>query len=66
MNRRDLPPAPALETLSVLHGERALVREVSFTVPSGGVLTLLGESGSGKSLLAQAIMGNLPAPLRCE
>lgn len=66
MNVRTETPALAVEKLAVLHGERALVREVSFTIPAGGVLTLLGESGSGKSLLAQAIMGNLPPPLRCE
>ena len=66
MNGRSTMPALAVERLAVLHGERALVRDISFTIPAGGVLTLLGESGSGKSLLAQAIMGNLPAPLRCE
>ena len=43
-----------------------LVRDVSLRIAAGGSLTLLGESGSGKSLLAQAIMGNLPAPLTCS
>jgi peptide/nickel transport system ATP-binding protein len=37
-----------------------LVRGISFSLESGHCLTLLGESGSGKSLLAQAIMGSLP------
>jgi len=59
-------PALSVENLAVLYGERALVRDVSFTIPASGVLTLLGESGSGKSLLAQAIMGNLAPSLRCE
>lgn len=57
--------ALAVHNLAVLHGDAALVRDLSFAIPSGGVLTLLGESGSGKSLLAQAIMGNLPPALRC-
>lgn len=65
MNGRAAIAALAVERLAVLHGDRTLVREVSFAIPPGGMLTLLGESGSGKSLLAQAIMGNLPAPLRC-
>ena len=47
--------------LSVVSAGQQLVRDVSLHIPAGGVLTLLGESGSGKSLLAQAIMGNLPA-----
>jgi len=59
-------PALAVDQLTVLHGDHALVRGVSFTIPAGGVFTLLGESGSGKSLLAQAITGNLPSSLRCE
>lgn len=58
--------ALAVEGLAVLHGDRPLVRDIAFTIPAGGVFTLLGESGSGKSLLAQAIMGNLPPSLRCE
>lgn len=66
MNGRATIPALAVEGLAVLHGDRELVCGISFAIPPGGVLTLLGESGSGKSLLAQAIMGNLPAPLRCE
>jgi len=66
MNGHATTAALAVEKLAVLHGEQALVRDISFAIPAGGVLTLLGESGSGKSLLAQAIMGNLPAPLRCE
>ena len=45
---------------------KPIVDGVSLRVASGGVLTLLGESGSGKSLLAQAIMGTLAPGLRAE
>ena len=37
-----------------------LVRGVSIRVEPGAPFTILGETGSGKSLLAQAIMGTLP------
>jgi ABC-type glutathione transport system ATPase component len=40
---------------------RALVSDVSFTIHSGARLGLIGESGSGKSLTALAIMGLAPA-----
>jgi oligopeptide/dipeptide ABC transporter ATP-binding protein len=36
------------------------VRDVSFSLPSGGVLGLVGESGSGKSVSSLAIMRLLP------
>ena len=41
----------------------ALVDDVSLSVPRGGVLTLIGETGSGKSLIAQAVFGLLPSGL---
>ncbi|MBV7536826.1 ATP-binding cassette domain-containing protein [Duganella sp. sic0402] len=55
-----------VRNVSISAGTQVLVRDISLHIPAGGVLTLLGESGSGKSLLAQAIMGNLPAPLSCS
>jgi peptide/nickel transport system ATP-binding protein len=39
------------------------VREISFTVAPGEIVCLLGESGSGKSVVAQAVMGLLPKTL---
>ena len=41
-----------------------LVRGVSLAVRPGLPVTLLGESGSGKSLVVQAAMGVLPPGLR--
>jgi peptide/nickel transport system ATP-binding protein len=42
---------------------RALVRPVSLRLEPGEPLVVLGETGSGKSLLAQALMGALPPEL---
>lgn len=36
------------------------VREISFSVPEGGITAIVGESGSGKTLTALAVMGLLP------
>lgn len=47
-------------------GAQGIVRPVSFVLHAGRPLTILGETGSGKSLLAQAIMGTLPKGLRGE
>ncbi|CAM8663501.1 COG1123 ATPase components of various ABC-type transport systems, contain duplicated ATPase [Comamonadaceae bacterium] len=43
---------------------RALLEACSFSLLAGERLTLVGESGAGKSLLAQAIMGTLPPALQ--
>ena len=39
------------------------VREISFDVAPGQIVCLLGESGSGKSIIANAVMGLLPSGL---
>ncbi|MGR7919582.1 ABC transporter ATP-binding protein [Zobellella denitrificans] len=54
-----------VEQLAVAAAD-AIVRPLSFTLGAGRPLTLLGETGSGKSLIAQAIMGNLPAGLQAR
>lgn len=52
-----------VDGLTIASGGHKLIRDVFFTVRPGVPLTLLGESGSGKSLVVQAIMGTLPAEL---
>jgi peptide/nickel transport system ATP-binding protein len=43
-----------------------LVQQVSFVVPRGSVMALVGESGCGKSLTCLAILGLLPRGLQVE
>ncbi|GAB94334.1 ABC-type glutathione transport system ATPase component [Kineosphaera limosa] len=50
--------------LSVQAGSTPLVREVDLRVARGERLGLIGESGSGKSLTALAVLGLLPEGLR--
>ena len=55
-----------VENLRVTGPEGVLVRGASFALQPGQPLVLLGETGSGKSLLAQAVMGALPPGLAAE
>ncbi|RZT30869.1 ABC transporter ATP-binding protein [Cupriavidus agavae] len=57
-------PLLQIDGLEVHAAEGRLVGPVSLTLHAGQALTLLGESGAGKSLLAQAILGTLPHGLR--
>lgn len=49
-----------VQNLTVGIGGRRVVDGVSFAVPEGARVGLIGESGSGKSLTALAILGLLP------
>lgn len=53
-----------VEGLGIQVGGKRLLRDIGFSLRPGEALTLVGESGAGKSLLAQAIMGNLPPALQ--
>ncbi|MCZ8094281.1 MAG: ATP-binding cassette domain-containing protein, partial [Acidovorax sp.] len=55
-----------VDDLAIHVGDRALLQGISFRLHAGEALSLVGESGAGKSLLAQAIMGNLPPALRAS
>ena len=45
-------------------GERVLLHNVSFSLSSGERLAVIGETGSGKTMLALSILGLLPANVR--
>lgn len=56
-----------VHNLSIETGDGSkVVSDVSFSIAPGERLGLIGESGSGKSLTALAIMGLLPAELRAS
>ena len=44
--------------------EKELVHKVSFHISCGESLTLIGETGSGKTLIAQSVMGVLPGNVK--
>ncbi len=52
--------------LPVPGGRRPLVRDISFTVAPNEVLGLIGESGSGKTMTATAILRLLPAGIQAN
>lgn len=56
----------ALRPSQALPEGRMLLQGCSFELRAGERLTLVGESGAGKSLLAQAIMGTLPGVMQAS
>ncbi|GEA02504.1 hypothetical protein KUL17_14010 [Alteromonas sp. KUL17] len=54
----------AIEHLSIYAQDTIIVEDLSLNLEQGETLTILGETGAGKSLLAQAIMGDLPPALK--
>ena len=53
-----------IENLTIVSSEGTLVDNQSFTVSPGEPVTIIGETGSGKSLLAHTIIGDLPRNLQ--
>ncbi|MFE1233983.1 ABC transporter ATP-binding protein [Streptomyces sp. NPDC058745] len=51
------PPAIAARGLTVVRGDRTVLRGIDFTVPPGQITGLLGPSGCGKSTLMRAVVG---------
>ena len=48
------------------HGERVLLQNVFFSLSSGEQLAIIGETGSGKTMLALSILGLLPSNVRMQ
>jgi ABC-type branched-subunit amino acid transport system ATPase component len=54
-------PALSVHNLSVRYGDAIALVDVSFDVPAGTALAVLGANGAGKSSLARAVSGLVPA-----
>ena len=48
------------------HGERVLLQDVSLSLFAGERLAVIGETGSGKTMLALSILGLLPSNVRMQ
>jgi ABC-2 type transport system ATP-binding protein len=53
----DVTPAVHAAGLTVVRGDRHVLRDLTFTVPPGRITGLLGPSGCGKSTLMRALVG---------
>ncbi len=61
MEKKTLPDDIVCEVshLSYCQGQEILLKDISFSVKKGERFVLLGESGSGKSLLIDAVLGHI-------
>ena len=50
-----------IESLNQFYGGSHILRNVSMTVPAGGLTVLLGRNGVGKTTLLRCVMGVVPA-----
>ena len=55
----EVVPVVQLSDVRIERGGRAILRDVSLTVPAGSITAVLGPSGSGKSTLLAALTGEL-------
>lgn len=53
-------PVLTVEDLSVRYGAREVLQDISLDVGAGEVVGLIGESGSGKTTMARAVLGTVP------
>ncbi len=56
-NTNSTEPLIALSELSVQFGAQSVLREIDLVIPSGQTLSIIGESGCGKTVLLKTIIG---------
>lgn len=49
-----------IRNLTIRFGDKTIINNLSFSVNAGEFVSIIGKSGRGKSVLLQAIMGNIP------
>ena len=54
---QERPQLLRVEHLTVSYGEKAVVKDVGFTLAEGEILGIAGESGSGKSTILRSVLG---------
>ena len=57
MPEAPLKPALELRHISLSFGQGDVLKDISFTIPMGGTLVLLGVAASGKSVLLKLVLG---------
>jgi phospholipid/cholesterol/gamma-HCH transport system ATP-binding protein len=52
-----VPPAVVFDRVSFAFDDHVVLRDLSFTIPAGGMRLMLGPSGSGKSVALKLLLG---------
>ena len=50
-----------VQGLKVMYGKSIAIHDINISVPAGGIVTLIGSNGAGKSTTLNACLGTVPA-----